>query len=115
MSSDPTESNPRHYRTILENDRVRVLEYSDQPGDNTTPHRHPDSVMITLSSFRRRLQAGDREAEVELEAGVARWLDAQEHSGHNIGGTETHVIFVELKEPRPATGPASTRLGPVDS
>jgi hypothetical protein len=115
MSSDPTESNPRHYRTIFENDRVRVLEYSDRPGDNTTPHRHPDSVMITLSSFRRRLKAGDHEAEVELEAGLARWLDAQEHSGHNIGDTETHVIFVELKEPRPVNVSASTRLGPVDA
>ena len=35
-------------------DRVRVLEYADQPGDRTTPHAHPDSVMITLAGFRRR-------------------------------------------------------------
>ena len=60
-------------------------------------------------------KAGDHEAEVELKAGLARWLDAQEHSGHNIGDTETHVIFVELKESRPANGSTSTRLGPVDS
>jgi hypothetical protein len=46
---------------------------------------------------------------------LARWLDAQEHSGHNIGDTETHVIFVELKEPRPVNVSASTRLGPVDA
>lgn len=115
MSSDPIESNPLHYRTIFQNDRVRVLEYSDQPGDSTTPHSHPDSVMITLSSFRRRLKAGDQEAEVELEAGLARWLDAQEHSGHNIGDTETHVMLVELKQPRPTSVPASARLGPVDN
>jgi hypothetical protein len=25
------------------------------------------------------------------------WLAAQTHSGHNIGDTDTHVIFVELK------------------
>ena len=42
------------YRTIFENDRVRVLEYTDKPGYRTTRHGHPDSVMYTLSSFRRR-------------------------------------------------------------
>ena len=117
MSADPTVSNPDQYRTVFENDRVRVLEYLDQPGTVTTPHGHPDSVMITLSSFRRRLYAGGREVDVELESGLPRWLDAQEHSGHNIGDTETHVIFVELKEPRlpSATVAAPPRLGPVES
>ena len=61
-------------------------------------HAHPDSVMLTLSSFRRRLSAGGRDVDVELLAGVSRWLSAQEHSGENIGETPTHAIFVELKE-----------------
>ena len=56
---DPTVSNGDLYRVVFENDRVRVLEYLDGPGDRTTPHAHPDSVMVTLSSFRRRLHAGD--------------------------------------------------------
>lgn len=67
--------------------------------------------MVTLSSFRRRLSSGGRVAEVALEAGLTRWLNAQEHSGENIGETETHVIFVELKE-RPSTAPAGYSLGP---
>ena len=58
---DPVETNPDLYHVVLENDRVRVLEYLDHPGDATTPHSHPDSVMITVSSFRRRLSAGGRE------------------------------------------------------
>ena len=74
-----------------------MLEYRDQPGHRTTPHAHPDSVMYTLSSFRRRLIAGDQEREVELAAGQAMWLSAPQHAGHNIGDTETHVLFVELK------------------
>ena len=98
MQSDPTVSNPDLYRAIFENDRVRVLEYRDKPGDKTTPHHHPDSVMYTLSSFKRRLHVGDKYVDVELEAGLTRWLDAQEHAGENIGETETHVLFVELKE-----------------
>lgn len=110
-SQDPTVTNAGLYTVVFENDRVRVLEYRDEPGAKTTPHRHPDSVMVTLSSFRRRLSSGDQVAEVEMPTGAARWLGAQEHSGENIGDTETHVIFVELKgEGTDASGPAP--LGP---
>lgn len=31
MERDPTVTDPEAYRTIFENDRVRVLEYSDKP------------------------------------------------------------------------------------
>ncbi len=112
--TDPIGTDPGLYRVVFENDRVRVLEYRDQPGDCTHSHSHPDSVMVTLSSFSRRLQSSGREVGVELDAGQVRWLDAQEHSGSNVGDTETHSIFVELKEPAPAGAPPA-RLGPSDS
>lgn len=112
MERDPVLTNPGLYRVILENDRVRVLEYRDRPGDRTTPHRHPDSVMHTLSSFRRRLSSGDHDVEVEIEAGTTSWLGAQEHSGENIGKTETHVIFIELKEAGRSVPGQETALGP---
>jgi hypothetical protein len=99
MTDDPTTTNPDLYKVVFENERVRVLEYVDQPGDSTTPHSHPDSVMITLSDFDRRLSVGDQKREVSLKAGLATWLPAQTHSGENIGTTPTHTFFVELKEP----------------
>ena len=101
MQSDPVVTNPQFYRVIFENERVRVLEYLDRPGDETAPHRHPDSVMFTLTAFQRRLSTGGHSVDVDLPEGVARWLPAQEHSGANIGETATHTIFVELKEPAP--------------
>ncbi|WP_369138228.1 cytoplasmic protein [Modestobacter versicolor] len=109
MDLDPVTTNPDVYRVLFENPRVRVLEYTDAPGHRTTPHHHPDSVMVTLSSFRRRLSAGGRDVDVEMPQGVARWLDAQEHSGENTGETPTHTVFVELKEPGP---PGDGALGP---
>ncbi len=113
MSLDPVETNPDHYRVLFENERTRVLEYTDRPGDRTTPHEHPDSVMITLSGFDRRLIGADGESrEVTLEPAQVRWLDAQTHSGENTGTTPTHVMFVELKEPGSVRRDA--RLGPVD-
>jgi hypothetical protein len=109
---DPTVTDPDKYKVVFENDRVRVLEYLDQPGARTSPHEHPDSMMITLSGFARLLVGADGASrEVTLEPAQVRWLDAQTHSGENTGTTPTHVIFVELKEPRAARGDA--RLGPV--
>lgn len=112
MSLDPVATNPTHYRVVFENARVRVLEYLDEPGDSTTPHRHPDSVMVTLSSFRRRLSSPVGEREVELQAGTPMWLPAQQHHATNIGDTATHVLFVELKEPAPSAALDPTVLGP---
>jgi quercetin dioxygenase-like cupin family protein len=108
MDLDPVTTNPDHYKVVFENDRVRVLEYTDRPGDRTTPHEHPDSVMHTLSAFRRRLSSGDQQREVDMPAGLTGWLPAQQHSGENIGDTDTHVLFVELKD---SSGVGQT-LGP---
>lgn len=107
---DPVRTNPNLYSTVFENERVRVLRYIDQPGDLTKPHDHPDSVMITLSTFDRRLHHEGGEVDVHMENGLIRWLDAQRHAGENIGTTETNVIFVELKEPGPAKN--SPVIGP---
>ena len=111
MDLDPVQTNPDHYKVVFENDRVRVLEYTDRPGDRTTPHEHPDSVMHTLSAFRRRLHSGDAHRDVEMPAGLTGWLPAQQHAGENIGDTDTHVLFVELKEGSTA-GEPSVSLGP---
>jgi hypothetical protein len=111
LPDDPVVTNPDLYRVVMENEQVRVLEYRDTPGARTTPHRHPDSVMVTLSSFQRRLHAGDRSVDVELQAGETRWLAAQTHAGENIGSTDTHAVFIELKTP-PSDGGGGD-LGPA--
>jgi len=114
MTKDPVETNGDHYRVIFENDAVRVLAYSDSPGDKTTPHEHPNSVMYTLGPFQRRLTSGDMTRDVEMPGGVAVWLAAQEHSGENIGSTNTEVVFVELKDGS-LGGRTAGALGPTSS
>ena len=111
-SEDPACTDPDKYRVVFENEHVRVLDYRDQPGDRTTLHAHPDSVMYTLSSFRRRLYGADGESrDVEIAGGTTGWLPAQRHAGHNIGDSETHVLFVELKRAT-TTSVSDGELGP---
>lgn len=113
MTADPVTTNPQHYSVVFENDRVRVLEYRDAPGDGeTVAHHHPDSVMVTMTGFSRRLRAGGRTIELDVPAEAARWLPAQEHTGENIGQTPTHAFFIELKEPAPGGPVDGASLGP---
>jgi len=97
-SRDPVVTDGDKYKVILENEKVRVLEYRDSPGERTSPHYHRDYVLCALSSFRRKLAlSGGREAVVDVKAGQVAWGNAQSHIGENIGDTDTHVLIVELK------------------
>ncbi len=102
-AQDPVHTDGDKYNLVLENDRVRVLEYRDKPGDKTLLHYHPDFVMHVVSPFTRRLTFEDgRTVDRSFTAGQTVWMEAQTHIGENIGRTDTHVFIVELKEPRTA-------------
>jgi beta-alanine degradation protein BauB len=97
---DPTASDPDKYVSVLENERVRVLRYHDEPGARTAQHHHPDSTLYALSAFKRRLHFPDGSTrDREFKAGDVMWVPAQTHVGENIGTTPTEVLLVELKTP----------------
>lgn len=110
VDEDPVITNPEHYRILFENELVRVLDYSDSPGQKTTPHAHPNSVLIALTDFDRRLNVDGHERDVAMAVGQAVFLPAQRHTGENIGTTPTRTILVELKGE--ATGAPGDDLGP---
>lgn len=90
------------YRVLLENERVRVLEYHDRPGEKTHQHRHPAFVLYAIEPFKRTITLPDGKVIVrEFKAGEVLWSEAQTHIGENVGQTATHVIMVELKQDAP--------------
>ncbi len=111
--TDPTVTDPDKYKVVFENDQVRVLEYRDEPGQKTSPHTHPDSVVHILNGFRRRFVGAEGQTrDAALVQGQTLWIDAQTHSGENIGDTPSHALFVELKD---STGSVrSGALGPSE-
>lgn len=97
-AEDPLTVAPAHYKVRFENDRVRVLEGYDVPGEKIAMHGHPDTLMVVLSSFKRKLTLGNgRVIETESKPGDVRWMPAQSHAGENIGSTETRALFIEFK------------------
>lgn len=96
--TDPVVTDADKYKTIFENDKVRVLDYKDKPQDKTKQHFHPSFVLYALTSFKRliHLPTG-KTIKREFANGDIIWSDAQTHIGENIGKTDTHALIVELK------------------
>lgn len=98
LAHDPAQTDGDKYKVIFENERVRVLEYKDRPGEKTQQHRHPAFVLYALAPFKRRIVLPDGKALVrEFKAGDVLYSEAQTHIGENVGATPTHVIMVEMK------------------
>jgi len=98
QAADPLHTDGDKYKVRFENDRVRVLEYSDKPGDRTHQHRHPPFVLYAVVPFKRKLVLPDgKELIRELKAGDVMWSVEQTHIGVNVGETPTQVIMIEMK------------------
>ena len=102
LAQDPASSDGDKYKILLENDRVRVLAYSDQPGEKTQQHLHPAFVVYAMAPFKRRLTLADgRVLTREFKAGDVIYSNGESHIGENIGTTPTQVIMVEIKGGKP--------------
>ena len=48
MAQDPVEVAPNVYSVLFENERVRLLEVREAPGESSAMHSHPDYVIYSL-------------------------------------------------------------------
>jgi len=95
---DPTVAASNVYKSLFENDRVRVLEVVSKPGDVAKMHSHPDHVVYAVKGGKSKLTSGGKTIEMELKDGSVNFLDAQEHEIANIGNTTQRLIVMELKK-----------------
>ena len=88
----------KDHTILLENDRVRVLELKQGPGQTTGMHSHPPCVVYALSSSRAKFSFPDGTSrEVEIHNGDVNWSEGGSHEVENIGATKDWGIIVELK------------------
>jgi hypothetical protein len=88
-------------RVLLENDKVRVLEYVSKPQGGVCGvdrHSHPPHVTIILEAARDRVTPeGGKSEEADLKVGDVFWSDEETHTDVNIGTTDSRLIVVEIK------------------
>lgn len=100
QAPDPVPLYPENYKVLVENDRVRVLDFTLRKGATEVPHRHPAHVLYVLQGFRVRFTLGDGTVRTrEVKAGEVLYSDAVVHSPVNIGETDAHGLLIELKAP----------------
>ena len=104
---DAVAAAPDSHRVLLDNDQVRVLEVTLQPGEREPAHTHRwPSVMVGLDAARIRYYDADEKLRFETPEGreddgaalAANWLGPEPlHSVENIDETVFRALRVELK------------------
>ena len=95
--TDPLVVASNVYTFIDENDRMRVLKVSFQPGSTAKMHHHPQHMVYVLKGGKLNLTSEGKTQELNLEEGKAVFLAAQNHEATNIGNTVVDLLVVELK------------------
>ena len=99
-AQDAEKATPNVVKLRFENERVRILEATSQPGDKEQMHSHPQNVVVVLNGGKLRITTGDgKTSDVELKTGETLWREPLTHKAENIGATPFHAIIVELKKP----------------
>ena len=97
-AQDPVPIYPQNYKVLLENERVRVLDFQLKKGAKEDFHAHPAAVTYVIAPFKIRFTFPDGSTRIrEAKAGDVFYGDALTHASENIGDTDAHGLLVEMK------------------
>ncbi len=91
---------PRSFRVVLDNARVRVLEYIARPGIGvcgTGVHSHPEHLTVVLTTATVRVTQDGKTTISTARAGDVFWSPAVTHETENVGSTTARSLLIELK------------------
>lgn len=116
---DPVSVSPEKYRILLENENVRVVEYSIKPGERDQVHTHPAKVSYTVEGGSLRITQADGTSFVDTStAGETTWNPARaSHYAENVGTTPVRIVLFEVKridDRAPKAAEDRALLGPDD-
>ncbi|UCE32599.1 MAG: hypothetical protein JSW68_06815 [Burkholderiales bacterium] len=102
LAQDAVTTDPRSFRVVLENERVRVVEYNSKPGLGVCGqgmHSHPDRVTVVLTPAKVRVTNAKGESVVrDIEPGQVFFARAETHAAENVGGAGARIYIIELKD-----------------
>ena len=106
-ASDPVLASPHQFRVLLDNEHVRVVEYTLSPGERDRWHTHPPKVSYVVSGGELRIHMADGTSFPATErAGSASWMDAlPRHYAENVGTTAVRIVLTEVKAARKQSDP----------
>ena len=103
FAADPLVVAPDMYKLKFENERVRVMEVTFQPGQKIAEHSHPDHFVYVEEAGQLKISHPDGTSmDANLKVGDIVWINAETHWAVNTGTTEVKLLVTELKESKPA-------------
>lgn len=102
IGQDPVKLAPKSYRVVLENEKVRVLEYLNRPGLDVCGsgrHYHPAHVTVMLSDGRFKVTENNKTTTARARAGDVLWSEEQWHEVENIDKSASRSYHIEFKGP----------------
>lgn len=99
LAQDPVKVSPDHFTVLLENERVRVLDFHSKAGDKIPMHSHPAyiSYSITGAGKTKFTSKDGKVKDQSAKTGQATWHEPETHASEYEGTGSTHVLLVELK------------------
>lgn len=99
LNIDAVKASPGIFKILLENEHVRVIEYSLKPGEKDEWHTHPAKSSYVVSSGKLKVHLENGETILADEkAGTASWMDyVGKHYVENIGSTTVTIVLTEIK------------------
>jgi len=96
---DFVQSSPDQTKILLENEYVRVIEYSLKPGEKDITHTHPPKTSYVISGGTLRIYPENEKPFDAVEvAGATEWADKRgKHYVENIGKTTVTILLTEIK------------------
>src|SRR4051812_43239134 len=97
-ADDPVSVDPGHFKVLLDNERVRVLDYQAAPGEKTPMHSHPGYITYDFTGGKTMFTYPTAKSVERMpKAGDVTWHDAETHAGQVTGDRAVHVLLVEIK------------------
>ena len=89
---------PQNCKVLLENENVRVLEYTAKAGEKIAMHSHPNHIVYVLSEggTTKFTGADGKTVEREMKMGDTVWVEAGSHATEHMD--VSRALIVELKK-----------------
>jgi len=98
-AQDAAKVDSEHYKVLLDNEFVRVLDVHHKPGEKSPTHSHPNHVVYSFTDSIVKFTSPDGKTDIRtVKAGQATWHTAETHSVENVGKAEEHALDIELKK-----------------
>ena len=99
MAQEVAKVNPKDFKVVIDNAKVRVIDNQSNPGEKTAWHSHPDMLIYVIEGGTVKATTKDGKTKTTVfKKGETVWMDAVTHETENIGKTKIHFLLVELKK-----------------